>query len=163
MADNGEIKRVTSGIYYVPKVSSILDEPVPPSPEKVAYALARAYNWTIAPSEGTALNKLGLSTQVPVVWTYVSDGPYRSKVVDGAQIDFKHITNKNVTGMSPTTLLVVQALRALGESRIDRTAIRKIRERLSEDEIDKLVAETGRSTAWIRRAVRRIAGEGADE
>ncbi len=163
MADNGDIKRVASGIYYVPKVSSILKEAVPPSPEKVAYALARAHNWTIAPSEGTALNKLGLSTQVPVVWTYISDGPYRSRVVDGAQIDFKHVANRNITGMSPTTLLVVQALRAVREDRIDDTAIRKIRQRLSNDDISRLVAETERATAWIRRAVRRIAYEGEHE
>jgi hypothetical protein len=160
IADNNEIVRVSSGIYYVPKVSSILGEAVPPSPEKVAYALARAHNWTIAPSEGTALNKLGLSTQVPVVWTYISDGPYRSRVVDGTQIDFKHATNKNVTGMSPTTLLVVQALRALGKGGVDDTMLSKIRQRLSVEDINRLVDETKRSTAWIRRAVRRIADEG---
>jgi predicted transcriptional regulator of viral defense system len=160
MADNGDIERVASGIYYAPKMSSILGEPVPPSPERVAYALARAHNWTIAPSEGTALNRLGLSTQVPTVWTYISDGPYRSRIVDGARIDFKHVTNKNVTGMSPATLLVIQALRALGEDRIDEAAIRKIRQRLSGEELGRLVAETERSTAWIRKAIRRIADQG---
>jgi hypothetical protein len=162
MIDSGEVVRVSSGIYYVPKISSILNEAVPPSPEKVAYALARAHNWTIAPSGGTALNKLGLSTQVPVVWTYISDGPYRSRTVDGAKIDFKHVTNKNVTGMSPTTLLVVQALRALGEGRVDEISVRKIRQRLSNDEISRLVSETERSTAWIKKVVRRIADEGED-
>jgi hypothetical protein len=163
MVDNGEVARIASGIYYVPKVSSILNEAVPPSPDKVAYALARAHNWTIAPSEGTALNKLGLSTQVPAIWTYISDGPYRSRVIDGAQIDFRHVTNKNITGMSPTTLLVVQALRALGENGIDETVVRAIRQRLSDAEIYQMVAETERSTAWIKRAIRIIAGKGGSE
>ena len=160
MVDKGDIKRISSGIYFVPKMSSILKEAVPPSPEKIAYALARAHNWTIAPSEDTALNKLGLSTQVPAVWTYVSDGPYHSRIVDGAQISFKHVANKNITGMSLTTLLVVQALRALGEHRIDEAAISKIQKRLSADEVKRLVAETERSTAWIKRVVRRIVNEG---
>jgi hypothetical protein len=48
----------------------------------------------------------------------ISDGPYRSRTFDGTRIDFKHVTSKNVTGMSPTTLLVVRALRALGEARL---------------------------------------------
>lgn len=37
-------------------------------------AIARKYNWTIAPSGNTALNLLGLSTQVPSKWKYVSYG-----------------------------------------------------------------------------------------
>jgi hypothetical protein len=73
------------------------------------------------------------------------------------------VANKNITGMSPTTLLVVQALKALGKDRIDSTAIEKIRQRLTDAEVNQLVEQTARATAWIKDAVRQIAEIGETE
>ena len=41
-------------------------------------ALAHSYHWTIAPCGNTALNLLGLSTQVTAVWSYISNEPYKT-------------------------------------------------------------------------------------
>ena len=71
------IRRIMDGVYEKPVYSNLLNEYIPANPEKVAYAIARSFRWTIAPCGDVALNKLGLSTQVPVVWSYISDGPYR--------------------------------------------------------------------------------------
>lgn len=68
------IRRIINGVYEKPVYSNLLKEYVPANPEKVAYAIARGYHWTIAPCGDVALNKLGLSTQVPVVWSYISNG-----------------------------------------------------------------------------------------
>ena len=58
---------------------------------------------------------LGLSTQVPAVWQYVSDGPYKTYAADGIHLQFKHTDRKNeIVGISEETALVIQALRALG-------------------------------------------------
>ena len=43
---------------------------------------------------------LGLSTQVTAVWSYISDGPYKTYEWDKTKIEFKHRTNKEVTGLS---------------------------------------------------------------
>ena len=67
--EEGIIRRIFDGVYEKPVYSEVLKEFIPPDPEKVAYALARKYHWTISPCGDVALNKLGLSTQVPVVWT----------------------------------------------------------------------------------------------
>ena len=156
MADDGTIERVLPGVFYRPKTNRLLGEPVPSDPDDVAHAIARSQNWTIAPSGQTALNLLGLSTQVPATWTYTSDGSYRNYALDGYEISFKRSANRNVKGMSPTTLLVVQALRALGESRADDDALAAISRRLSPAERKTLVLETARSTAWIQEAARKI-------
>ena len=63
------IRRIMDGVYEKPVYSNLLNEYIPANPEKVAYAIARSFRWTIAPCGDVALNKLGLSTQVPVVWT----------------------------------------------------------------------------------------------
>ena len=92
--EEGTIRRIMDGIYEKPVYSEIINEYIPPNPEKVAYAIARKYHWTISPCGDVALNKLGVSTQVPVVWTYISDGPYRDFSWDNIKISFRHKTNK---------------------------------------------------------------------
>lgn len=163
LADEGRISRVLPGVFYLPKTNRLLKETVPPDPDDVAHAIARAQNWTIAPCGQTALNALGLSTQVPAVWTYTSDGSYRDYSFDGFEISFRRSTNKDVKNMSPTTLLVVQACKALGKERVTDEVMAAIAKRLSSEDRETLMEETGRATAWIREAVRAIykMGEGA--
>ena len=72
------LRRIINGIYEKPKYSKLFDEYVAADPAAVAQALAHSYHWTIAPCGNTALNLLGLSTQVTAVWSYISDGPYKT-------------------------------------------------------------------------------------
>ena len=115
----GTLRRILKGVYEKPKFSKLLGEYVAADPDAVAKALARCYHWTIAPCGDTALNMLGLSTQVTAVWSYISDGPYKTYEWDKTKIEFKHRTNKEVTGLSPMTILVIQALKTLGKEHID--------------------------------------------
>jgi hypothetical protein len=156
MVDVGEIVRIMPGVYMRPRYSKLLDGQVPANIEDVAYSIARANNWTIAPSGNTALNKLGLSTQVPVVCSYVSDGPYTERKVYDSTVKFKHVANKNITGYSPVTLLVVQALKALGKDNVNGSVIDKIGQRLDGEDMQTVIAETERTTVWIRDAIRGI-------
>lgn len=63
------------GLYRKPRRSAFLDKPVPASPNEIAEALARKFEWCIAPYGDTALNQLGVDPQVPSIVRYVSDGP----------------------------------------------------------------------------------------
>ena len=60
----GTLRRILKGVFEKPKFSKLLGEYVAADPDAVAKALARCYHWTIAPCGDTALNMLGLSTQV---------------------------------------------------------------------------------------------------
>ena len=71
------LRRIMRGVYEKPEYNNFLQEYLEPAPDKVANAIARNYGWTIVPCGDTALNLLGLSTQVPAIWLYVSDGPYK--------------------------------------------------------------------------------------
>ena len=73
----GLIRRIIFGVYEYPEYNEFLGEYVEPSPDMVAHTLARKFGWTIVPCGDTALNMLGISTQVPAVWLYVSDGTYK--------------------------------------------------------------------------------------
>lgn len=104
------IRRIISGVYEKPVYSELLKEYIPANPDAVAYAIARSFHWTIAPCGDVALNKLGLSTQIPVVWSYISDGPYRKFSWDSITLSFKHRANREISFMSETTTLVVEFL-----------------------------------------------------
>lgn len=128
------IRRIIDGVYEKPVYSKLLKEYIPANPDAVAYAIAKSFHWTIAPCGDVALNKLGLSTQVPVVWSYISDGPYRKFSWDNITLSFKHRANREISFMSETTALVVEALKTLGKERIDDSTIQNLRNRLPEAE-----------------------------
>ena len=150
------IKRVMRGVYYKPKYSKLLGEYVAPAPDSVAQAIARNYGWTIVPCGDTALNLLGLSTQVPVVWSYVSDGPYKEYSYDNTTIKYRHTTNKEISKLSRKTALVIQALKTLGKESISDEAISKIRDATTSSERKAMLTEAQYATAWIYETIKTI-------
>lgn len=150
------LRRVFRGIFEKPKYSKLLGEYVAADPDAVAKALARCYHWTIAPCGNTALNMLGLSTQVTVVWSYISDGPYKTYEWDKTKIEFKHRTNREITGLSHTTVLVVQALKTLGKENIKPETIKILSEKLSESEKEAMLTEAAEATDWVYNIIRQI-------
>ena len=156
LEEEGLIIRVMRGVYYKPEYSKLLDEYVAPAPDAVAHAIARNYGWTIVPCGDTALNLLSLSTQVPVVWSYVSDGPYKDYSYDNATIKYKHTTNKEVSKLSPKTALVIQALKALGKDNIQNETIERIREKTTPDDRKTMLTEAQYATAWIYEIIKAI-------
>ena len=152
----GAIVRVIDGAYEKPKYSSVLDQNLPVNPEKVVSALAAKYHWTITPCGDVALNKLGLSTQVPAVWSYVSDGPYRDYTWDDIKISFKHKTNREISLMSDISRMVIEALKTLGKDNVNENTISLLKKRLSEEDKKILLEETSDSAVWIYEIIRKV-------
>ena len=155
---SGIIRRIIRGVYEKPKYSKLLDEYVAADPDAVAKALARCYHWTIAPCGNTALNLLGLSTQVTAVWSYISDGPYKTYEWNSTKLEFKHRTNKKITGLSYMTSLVIQALKTLGRTNVTPEIIQTLSEKLSEDEKQACLKEATESTDWVYDTIRKMCG-----
>ena len=153
------IRRILDGVYEKPVYSKLLKEYIPANPDVIAYAIARSFRWTIAPCGDAALNKLGLSTQVPVVWSYISDGPYRKFSWDNITLSFKHRANREISFMSETTTLVIEALKTLGKERIDDGIIQSLRNRLPEAEKKKMLEEATGVSEWIYAVIRKVCAE----
>ena len=153
---DGKIRRIIDGAYEKPKFSNILGEYLPTDPEKLAYGLARKYHWTISPCGDVALNKLGLSTQVPAVWSYVSDGPYRDFSLDNIKISFKHKTNREISFISDISIMVIEALKTLGKDKIDNKTINILKKRLTNKEKEILLKDSIDSTSWIFDVIRKV-------
>lgn len=150
------ILKIMRGIYYKPEYNDFLGEYVAPEPDAVAHALARNYGWTIVPCGDTALNLLGLSTQIPAAWVYVSDGTYKEYTYEQTTIKFKRTTNKEISKLSYKTALVVQALKALGKDNVDDSVLTKLKNNLTDSEKQALLTEAKAATSWIYEYIKLI-------
>lgn len=154
MVESGELERPMRGLYRKPRRSAFLDKPVPASPNEIAEALARKFEWRIAPYGDTALNQLGVDPQVPSIVRYVSDGPYRTYQYGPYAIEFRHSANRDLSSLSPVAATVVQALKALGKDRLTEEALDAISSRLDDAQLEKLASETRNTTSWVRDAIK---------
>jgi hypothetical protein len=156
-AKQGTIRRLMRGVYEYHAYSKLLNGPASPDPDAIARAIARAHGWTILPSGNTALNLLGLSTQVPAKWEYFSDGPSKTYKWSSGTLAFKKRANKETTILSPKTALLVQALKTLGESNVDRSTITALRKKLTEKERNRAVKEARYVTSWVYERIKQLA------
>jgi hypothetical protein len=156
LAEEGLIRRVMRGVYYKAEYNEMLGEYVTPTVDNVAQALARNFGWTIVPCGDVALNILGLSTQVPATYVYVSDGTYKEYTFHDITIQFKRTTNREVSKLSYKTALVIQALKALGKDQITDSVITRLQSILTAEEKITMLSEAKTATAWIYDYIKQI-------
>ena len=162
LADEDKIKRVIYGFYYNPRYSELIGEYEAVSIHELALAIARKYNWNIAPYSSTALNLLGLSTQVPTHYKYISSGRYKEYKIGDTILEFKKVIPGEIANMSLKTATVIQAIKSLGKENINAQVMQKIRENLTQEERTDLMNESKSVPAWIYEVIREIC-EGKNE
>lgn len=155
----GILSSPVRGYYCRHRKSKLLNVDLPPDYAALAAAIARNSGWTIIPCGDIAANDLGLSTQVPAVWSYVSTGPYRTYEVGRMRLEFKHTANRELFNMSRKSALCVQAIKALGKDRITPAVIKRLNLVLSDREKIALMNETSHTTSWIYDVIKRIGRE----
>lgn len=156
LENEGKIRRILPGIYDKPLYSSTLKQNVSPNINAVAEAIARKNNWSIIPSGNVALNLLGISTQVPARWEYLSSGDTKSYQIGNTTISFTHRADKELNHMSTKTALVIQAIKVLGDENVSEEIITKFADKLTDAEKAQLLAEAKPTTAWIYETIKKI-------
>jgi len=156
LENDGTLIRIMRGVYYKPEYNELLGENIAPYPDDIARAIARNFGWTIVPCGDTALNLLGLSTQVPSMWVYVSDGEYKEYSYGNTTIKFKRTTNKEISKLSHKTALTIQALKALGKEHVTDSVINKLKRVLTKEEKDTMFVEAKTATTWVYEIIKTI-------
>ena len=157
LTKQGKIRRIARGLYDYPKYSDFLQMQLGPDIEQVAFAIARKFNWQIEISGNSALNILGLSTQVPGTYLYLSNGANRKYTInENITIEFKKSALKNIGFKYKESSLIVQALRALGKEHVTQEITLKIQSQISEKLYDKILEDTKTTTAWIYEIIKQI-------
>jgi hypothetical protein len=157
LVDENKKKRVINGFYYNPKYSELIGEYEEVSIHKLALAIARKYNWNIAPYSSTALNLLRLSTQVPIHYKYISSGRYKKYKIGDTTLEFKKANPGEIANMSLKSATVIQAIKSLGKDRISNEVVqKKIRENLTKEEKSDLMQESKSAPSWVYEVIREI-------
>jgi len=154
MADSGFLLRVGQGIYVKPMQCEF--GPFSPVIDDIVRAVARRDNANVLPSGMTALNKLGLSEQVPMNPVFITSGVARTLVIDGITITLKHVAPSNFKYRGSLIPLLVQALKVLGQDGIDEEAKEGICRLLAihtdkhfEDDLDK-------APVWMKKMIMKL-------
>lgn len=155
---NGQIIRLTRGIYFYPKIDEVLGLGILyPSIEQIAESIARRDNARIVSTGIHALNKLGLSTQVPMNFVYMTDGSKRKiNLGNGKTIQFKNTSPSNLAFTNKLAMLVTFALKELGKDNITEEQLSILRNIMRKEAKENVMADAALMPAWIRIVIRNI-------
>ncbi len=155
LAKSGRIRRLGTGIYDYPKISSTLGI-LSPSIEAVAKEIAGKNSSSLKITGAQAANALGLTTQVPARIVYLTDGPSRQLKIGNQTIILKHASPKTMATAGKSSGTVISALQYLGKENIGLETIAKIRASLSEPDKKKLRRDIDRTSEWMKPIVDQI-------
>ena len=105
---------------------------------------------------------MGLSTQVPTHYKYISSGRYKEYKIGDTVLEFKKVNPGEIANMSLKTATVIQAIKSIGKENITNEVIQKMRENLTEKERTDLMNESKSVPAWVYEVIREIC-EGKNE
>jgi hypothetical protein len=150
LAKSGFVIRISQGIYLYPKQTEF--GPKLPTVYEVAKTIAKKDKSDIIPSGMTALNELGLSTQIPMKAIYLTNGTPRTIKLGKRTIVFKHSVPKMFSYKSKTFPMVVLALKEIGEENITEEIISSLKEVLSKEKKQDLIRhDYNLAPQWIRK------------
>ena len=149
----GILVKIAHGIYAKPRKSKF--GVVLPSVDKVVQAIAIRDNAEVLPSGMTALNALGLSTQVPMNYTYLTTGSERTVNLSNRKVVLKRGVPKNFCYGTRLISLLVQALKALKKENVGEEELNIIQQLvLKETDKENLLKDVDMMPAWMKRIIK---------
>lgn len=150
-----KLLRIAQGIYCYPKIEKVLGLGIlHPTFEEIAAAIARRDKARIVPTGIYALNKLGLSTQVPMNVVYLTDGsPRKVKLYGERGIQFKHTAKKNLAFQNDFAMLLTFAMREIGEDKLTENQLAHIRKIIKPVPLESIKRDFPLIPAWIRKII----------
>jgi len=110
MAANGTIRRVSRGLYDLPRPNSLTGKPTNPDPHRIIDTLARRDQARMLLDGITAANDLGLSDAVPAKITVHTDARLKPIKLGAQTITFKPTAPSRLYLAGRPAMRVVQAL-----------------------------------------------------
>ena len=157
-AEKGVLCRLAKGIYYKPIQTRF--GLLYPEVGDLVKAIARRDTAQVLPTGETAQNILGLSTQVPMNYVYLTSGSARKIDVGPRTVTFKRCVPKNFAAKSEFLAILIQAMKSIGENRMTdqhRTIIRGLlRKNLP---IDTFEEDLRFAPIWVRKTIWNITKE----
>lgn len=151
----GNIVRLAKGMYLRPKSTRF--GIVYPSVDEMVKAIAHRDKSKVQPCGMTALNMLGLSTQVPTKYTYLTSGSSRKLNLGDRIIELKRSVPKNFVFKTTLGALLMQALKSLGEKNISKLEIVQICKLIdNEKRMEQFKLDVLLMPIWMRKLITNI-------
>ena len=148
MCKEGMLVRLAAGTYLYPKISNLLGI-IYPSVEEVVKQIAKREKSRIVPTGLYALNKIGLSTQVPMRFVFLTDGAARELKIAGVNVKFKKTIAKNLSFKGKLTVLIVFALKEIGKDNVTPEELKRIDELLQHESKEIIIQDSKLAPNWI--------------
>ncbi len=153
LAKEGTVVRVAQGIYLYPKVDREMGR-LSASIESIAAAIAKRDRARIIPTRVEALNRVGLSTQVPVNAVYLTDGSPRNIKIGKRSILLKKTSPKLLAMKGKISTLAIQAVQALGKDNVTEKERRVIAGVVEKEDPRLLRHDLDLAPAWVAKVIR---------
>jgi Family of unknown function (DUF6088) len=150
MEEKGLLIRLAHGIYLYPKTDKVLGV-LYPSAEEIAVAIAKRDKARIIATGIQALNKLGLSTQIPLKIIFLTDGAARSVRIGKQAITFKKTSPKNLLAKGEISGLAIQALKSIGQHKIEDEILTRLLNILKKEKKENILHDAKLAPAWINK------------
>lgn len=150
LVKKGKLKRLAQGIYYKPLEDPVIGK-LTPGIQSVAHAIAKRDKARILPAGAYAVNRLGLSTQVPLNVVYLTNGAARKVHIGNRIINFKKTAPRNLAAIGEISKLVIQALKAIGQKEVTEEQIERIQKLLKKEKHTHLEHDIRIAPEWIRK------------
>ena len=150
---DGLLIRISQGIDLYPQRNrfGILK----PNIDEIAVAIAQKDKARIIPSGLTALNKLGLSTQVTMNAVYLTDASAREIKIGNRTIVFKRSAPRNFAYKTDIFPLVVGAMKEIGEANLTDNQLRIIKETINRcEDKEAIMYDYNIAPGWIRKKLK---------
>ena len=156
LVEEGLIIRLGAGVFCKPRQSDYLKTIVTPDIDEIASAIANAERARIFPVGEYSLYKLGLSTQVPAIAVYGTDGSARViRLLDGRTIRFKSVAARNFAYRSAVMQTAVSAMKEIGEKSISDAQVASIAGICSKVDEKEYLDDLKLAPEWIQKRLRK--------
>ncbi len=151
-----KILRLSKGIYCKPRIDTELGLGVIyPTLEEIAEAIAKRDRSRIMPTGDYALNRLGLSTQVPMNAVYYTDGtPRKIQIYNGRGIRFLRVAPKRLAFKNKLSAMLTFALLEVGRGNLTKEQENRIKELLTKVPQEAIISDYPLMPDWIRTIIR---------
>ena len=156
LVKDGQLRRLSRGIYDLPRTDPLLGE-LSPTIEAVTAAITRRDQITLQPTGAYALNLLGLSEQVPAKVVFLTEGQSRKLTIGPMTIELRQTTPRNMATAGRLSGLLIQAFRALGKEHVTEARIAKLKKTIPQAERHKLLKDLALAPAWMHTIFRELA------
>ncbi|MBF2761385.1 MAG: hypothetical protein ISN28_14195 [Ectothiorhodospiraceae bacterium AqS1] len=152
LAKRGELLRAERGIYFCPVKSRFGTHP--PSIYQAIEGLGEQRGETIVQNGASAANDLGLITQVPMRYIFLTSGRTRYIMLGNHKIKLRHAPPWQLVLANHPAGQVVRALAWLGPEETE-SAIQRLKRKIPSEAFDIMATVAHRLPNWLARSIAR--------